>query len=92
MPTVPGLKFCTGSADQKGHANLELLTDLERDQFYAWLRADMNGTEATWFYYDNGLIPERDFDGYKVAICSRVTTNGRRTYWEDEVKYFALRF
>ena len=72
-----------------GHANTESLTDLERNQFAAWLRADMNNLEAMWFYYDNGLIPEKDMDGYRAAACSRVITDGGRRYWSDEEKYFA---
>ena len=75
-----------------GNANAESLTDLERNQFAAWLRADMNNIEAMWFYYDNGLIPEKDFDGYRAAACSRVITNGGQRFWKDEGKYFAARF
>ena len=75
-----------------GHANTESLTDLERNQFAAWLRADMNNIESVWFYYINGLILEKDFGGYRAAACSRVTTNGGRPYWEDEEKYFASGF
>ena len=75
-----------------GHANPESLTELERDQFAAWLRADMNIAESAWFYYDKGLIPEGDFDGFKAGMCSRVITNGGRRYWDDEGKYFTARF
>ena len=77
---------------KSGHANPESLTDLEHDQFSAWLRADMNAGESAWFQYENGLIPEGDFDGFKAAICSRVTTAGGRRYWQDEEKYYASRF
>ena len=48
-----------------GHANKESLTELERDQFSAWLRADMNNIEAVWFYFDSGLISEDNFSGYR---------------------------
>jgi len=68
------------------------LTKLEWDQFSAWLRADMNGVEAAWFYYNNGLILEKDHDGYRAAACSRVTTKGGRKYWLAEAKFFASRF
>ena len=75
-----------------GQANPESLTHLEQVQFAAWLRADMNSSEATWVYYETGLFPEWAFDGTKAGICSRVTTNGGRKYWEDEGQYFAARF
>jgi len=75
-----------------GHDRPDGLSDVERDQFHAWLRADMNAAEAAWFQYENGLIPEQDFDGYKAAICSRVITAGGRAYWEQEKQYFASRF
>jgi hypothetical protein len=75
-----------------GNANTESLTDLERNQFAAWLRADMNNVEAMWFYFDHGLIPEKDFDGYRASACSRVITDGGRRFWRDEGKYFAARF
>ncbi len=75
-----------------GHANPESLTDLEREQFFIWLRADINTTEALWFYYDYGLLPERDFDGFRFSACSRLITNGGRSYWEEEADFFATGF
>ena len=75
-----------------GHENPDNLTDLERNQFAAWLRADMNNAEAAWVYYEQGLIAEDTFDGSIAGICSRVITQGVRQYWEDEAKYFAARF
>ena len=77
---------------QDGHENPDELTDLERNQFAAWLRADMNNAEAAWVYYENGLIAEDTFDGSISGMCSRVITNGGRRYWEDEGKYFAAKF
>ena len=75
-----------------GHANPDSLTELEHDQFAAWLRADLNIAEATWVFYENGLYPEWAFDGTKAGICSRVITEGGRQYWEDEGQYFASGF
>ena len=74
------------------HANPSSLNDLEREQFAAWLRADLNIAEATWVYYENGLFPEWAFDGTKAGICSRLVTEGGRQYWEDQGQYFASRF
>jgi len=75
-----------------GHDNPDELTELERNQFSAWLRADMNNAEAAWVYYKNGLIAEDTFDGSIAGICSRVITKGGQQYWEDENKYFAAKF
>ncbi len=76
----------------KGHSDPDALSERERSQFAAWLRADMNLIEAIWFYYDNGLIADKDFDGYKAATCSRVATRGGREYWAAEAKFFAHGF
>jgi len=75
-----------------GHANPDALTDLEHDQFGAWLRADLNIAEATWVYYENGLYPEWAFDGTKAGICGRVITEGGRQFWEEQGQYFASIF
>jgi len=52
----------------------------------------MNLIEAAWFYYDNGIIPEQKFDGYRNAACTRITTPGGREYWATEAKFFASDF
>ena len=77
---------------EKGHSNPEALSERERSQFHAWLRADMNITEATWFYVDRGIIPRADFDGFMEAICSRVRSPGGKKYWENEAQFFAAGF
>ena len=73
-----------------GHANPDSLTDLEYDQFGAWLRADLNIAEATWVFYENGLYPEWAFDGTKAGMCSRVITEGGRKFWEDQGQYLVV--
>jgi len=75
-----------------GHDNPDSLTALERDQFEAWLRADLNNAEATWVFYENGLYPEWAFGGTKAGICSRVITDGGAQFWEDQGQYFAAKF
>ena len=75
-----------------GHSDPKALSERERSQFFTWLHADMNLIEAAWFYYDNGIIPERKFDGYKNAACSRVTTPGGREYWAADAEFFASEF
>jgi hypothetical protein len=77
---------------EKGHSNPEALSERERSQFRAWLRADMNVAEATWFYQDRGIIPEEGFDGFMEAICSRVESPGGTKYWEKEARFFAAGF
>ena len=77
---------------ERGHSKPDTLSERERTQFHAWLRADMNATEALWFYQNRGIIPQQDFDGYKEAICSRVKTPGGRTYWKSEAQFFASEF
>ena len=77
---------------EKGHTKPDILSERERSQFHAWLRADMNSGEAVWFYQDGGVIPQQDMDGYKVAICSRVITPGGRKFWEREAQFFAAGF
>ncbi len=76
----------------KGHSDPDALSEREKSQFFSWLRADMNLIEAAWFYFDNGIIPDRKFDGYKNAACDRVTTPGGREYWAAEAKFFASDF
>ena len=76
----------------KGHADYVSLSELEQNQFAAWLRADMNHLEAIWIYYDLGLLSEEAFDGFEEAICGRLTTDGGRQYWKDEAKFFASGF
>jgi len=77
---------------KSGHEAPESLNDLEREQFFTWLRADINTSEALWFYYDNGLIAEDDFDGYRSSICSRLITKGGREWWQVEAIYYASGF
>ena len=77
---------------EKGHSNPEALSERERSQFRAWLRADMNVAEATWFYQDRGIIPEEGFDGFMEAVCSLMGSPGGTKYWEKEAQFFAARF
>jgi hypothetical protein len=77
---------------ENGHSNPASLSERERSQFFAWLRADMNGSEATWFSYNLGIIPGGDFDGFIAGICSRVTSPGGRAWWDVEAKFFAAGF
>lgn len=74
---------------EKGHSNPEALSERERSQFRAWLRADMNVAEATWFYQDRGIIPEEGFDGFMESVCSLVGSPGGTKYWEKEARFFA---
>jgi hypothetical protein len=55
---------------EKGHVEPDTLSERERSQFYAWIRADMNVIEAAWFYHDRGIIPQEDIDGFRDANCS----------------------
>ena len=77
---------------QKGHSDPGALTERGRSQFFTWLRADMHLIEAAWFYYDNGIIPEQKFDGYRNAACNRITSPGGREFWATEAKFFASDF
>lgn len=77
---------------EKGHSKPDTLSERERSQFHAWLRADVNAIEATWFYQDRGIIPQRDLDGIKASTCSRVITPGGRQFWESEAQFFAAGF
>ncbi len=72
-----------------GHESPESLTELEREQFAWWLRANINASEAAWFYYDQGLIQEEYFGGYRSATCNRLTTNGGRWWWDDNAEFYA---
>lgn len=74
---------------KNGHTAPESLSDVQRDQFAAWLRADLNALEAAWFYAENGVIPETALDAYKNAVCSRVITEGGRQYWQNEAQFFS---
>jgi hypothetical protein len=71
-----------------GHDDNDSLTELEREQFASWLRADINHLEAIWTYYDLGLMSDDNFEGFAASICSRVTTKGGRRYWRNEAQYF----
>jgi hypothetical protein len=75
-----------------GHNSPSNLSERQRSQFNSWLRADMNGLEAAWFYYDKGILSQEDFDGYEAAICSRVATAGGTKWWEAEAEFFASGF
>jgi hypothetical protein len=77
---------------EKGHAEPDTLSERERSQFFAWIRADMNVIEAAWFFHDRGIIPQEDIDGFRDANCSRVITPGGRQYWASEKRYFAVGF
>ena len=76
----------------EGHADLDALSERERSQFFAWLRADVNAAESVWFYYDVGIIPKRDFDGFIESFCSRVSTSGGKEWWLTEAKFYASGF
>ena len=76
----------------RGHADPESLSVRERSQFYAWLRADMNIKEATWFYWDRGIIPREETDGIRNSICSRVASPGGREYWHNQQQFFSTGF
>lgn len=71
-----------------GHDDKEALTDLEREQFASWLRADINHLEAIWTYHDLGLMSDDHFEGFGPSICSRVSTKGGKRYWQNEAQYF----
>ena len=71
-----------------GHDDKDWLTELEREQFASWLRADINHLEAIWTYYNLGLMSDDNFEAFGASICSRVTTRGERRYWQDEAQYF----
>ena len=77
---------------EKGDDAPQTLSDVERAQFFTWRRADLNTSEALWFFYENGLIAEENFDGYKFSICSRLITPGGREYWAEEASFFASGF
>ena len=72
-----------------GHDDKDSLTELERERFGSWLRADINHLEAIWTYYDLGLMSDENFGGFAASICSRVTTKGGRRYWQNEAQYFS---
>jgi hypothetical protein len=76
----------------KGHHDPDSLSERQRSQFDSWLRADMNVTEAVWFYYSNGIIDKGDFEGWRTSICSRVSSPGGKRFWEREAKYFSNSF
>lgn len=71
-----------------GHEDKESLTELEREQFASWLRADINHLEAIWTYYELGLLSDKNFEGFGASICSRVTTKGGQRYWQTEAQFF----
>jgi hypothetical protein len=77
---------------EKGHTEPDNLSERERSQFFAWIRADMNVIEAAWFYHDRGIIPQEDMEGFRDANCSRVVTSGGRQYWASEKQYFSTGF
>ena len=72
-----------------GHSSISSLSERERSQFFAWLRADMNSAESLWFFYDRGIISEEDFDGMIASFCSRVITPGGQQWWHAEKEFFA---
>ena len=76
----------------EGHSDPDALSERERSQFFAWLRADVNSAESVWFYYDAGIIPERSFDGFVESFCSRVATPGGKEWWLTEAKFYASGF
>jgi len=77
---------------KSGYDNPDSLTELQRVQFGWWLRSTFNTHEASWFYYNLGLIREEDYGGYRTAVCNRINTNGGRWYWEGNAEYFASGF
>ena len=76
----------------KGHHDPDSLSERQRSQFDAWLRADMNLFEAAWLYYAKGFIESNDSEGWRNSICSRVSTAGGKRFWEREAKYFSVSF
>jgi hypothetical protein len=77
---------------ENGHNDPSSLTERELSQFISWVHADMNVTEATWFYYDNGILEAGDMDGFMTSICGRITTQGGTVYWERRAARFARGF
>jgi hypothetical protein len=71
-----------------GHEDKDSLTELEREQFASWRRADINHLEAICTYYNVGLMSDENFEAFGASICSRVTTKGGRRYWQNEAQYF----
>lgn len=76
----------------KGYDSPNLLTDLEKTQFEGWIRADLNMSEAAWFSYSRGLIPETDFNGYISSTCDRLTSNGGEWFWQNNSDKYASGF
>jgi hypothetical protein len=77
---------------ENGHNNPSSLSEREQSQFDSWLHADMNITEAVWFYYSNGILEAGDMDGFMTSICGRITTQGGRAYWKRRAARFARGF
>ena len=77
---------------ENGHNNPSSLSEREQSQFNSWLHANMNVSEATWFYYSNGILEAGDMDGYMTSVCGRITTQGGRAYWKRRAARFARGF
>jgi len=77
---------------ENGHNDPSSLSERELSQFFSWLHADMNITEAMWFYFDKGILEADDMDGFMTSVCGRITTKGGTAYWKRRAARFARGF
>ena len=65
----------------RGNEDFQALSDTERQQYNAWLRAVLNIHESAWMYNRKGLIDDDDFTGWKTSMCRNLQRQGLKEYW-----------
>lgn len=66
----------------RGNEDLQALSDTERQQYNAWMRAVLNIHESAWMYNRKGLIDDDDFAGWKASICITLRRQGMQKFWQ----------
>ena len=73
----------------KGYEDPESLSDIERRMFVRWMRVRFNLMEASWLYYEKGLVDEGDFAGIRGSICETMSLKGARWFWDNGIGNYA---
>ena len=65
----------------RGSEHAQALSDVERQQYNAWMRAVLNIHESAWMYNKKGLIDDKDFAGWKTSTCGILRRQGLKEFW-----------
>ena len=68
---------------KKGDTNPDDLTELELFRYRSAVYADMNLYEAAYFYFEKGIIEQREYEAYLATYCDEMQLPGYKKTVEE---------